>query len=420
MPTENMPDLRPIFDQIAHRKAGTRWGIGTAAAYLRQLEPVWWAGQVGGEEWAKAIKAAESRLVYCDPDMEIQVAQCEPGSRQLQLTPFRSPDGDTLHIATVAGQKRAKREETEGAVMEFDATITSARMDRDGDILEPKGAEVDPRLALLWQHNHWDPIGKLIEVTRQNSRRVDGRFAIADTALGSDAAQLVEFGALRLSHGFLPKEWTELRDKKTDHFLGWHITKYEILEVSLVSVPSNVDTIITAYSSEKLHHPAVKAWAKAYHDSRPIVVPGLDFKDMAQKAAEEADADAAATSVTAGEPAEKSGRAISKANEQRIKDSRDDAAEIVGHTEENRTIRALAVGIASRLGEVLQTGAGDDDDDKTVPMPVTPAAAGVVMWVMNAPLAEKHRVADILAAEIKAEIEQREREAVNRIIQSAT
>jgi len=115
-----------------------------------------------------------------------------------------------------------------------------------------------------------------VEVLVQNNRRVKARFALANTALANDAATLVEFGALRISHGFIPSEWEERRDKKSDEFLGFHITKYDMIEVSLVSVPSNTDAIITAFSREKLFHPTMKSWAKSLHDARIVSVKGFD------------------------------------------------------------------------------------------------------------------------------------------------
>lgn len=221
--------VEQILAALAERKGSGRWGIGNAAVYLKRL-PVETLG-VDPEQWAKAVRKAENQLTFCAPDM--------------------------LPV-------KARRKTTEGSVMEFDAVVTSNRIDRDGDILEAKGARVDERSPLLWQHSHMHLIGKLIKVTGQNTKRVTARFAIANTPLGQEVAELVKFGALRISHGFNPEEYEERKAKKNDddedgEFLGWHITKYEIMEVSLVSVPSNTDAIITAIEDAKLHDPAVKA-----------------------------------------------------------------------------------------------------------------------------------------------------------------
>lgn len=143
-----------------------------------------------------------------------------------------------------------------GSICDFSAVITSGRKDRDGDILEVSGAIVDPNAPLLWQHDPNLPIGKVLRTTKSTDR-LSGDFMIADTDLGRDAAALVEAGALRISHGFEPIEFDPLQGKGG----RWHIKRYNVVEVSLVSIPSNVDAVITAYNRKNLRSPVMKAWA---------------------------------------------------------------------------------------------------------------------------------------------------------------
>ena len=49
---------------------------------------------------------------------------------------------------------------------------------------------------------------------------------------------------------------------------GWDISEYEMQEDSLVSVPSNTDAVVTAYSRQKLRTPEFKNWARSYYDLR--------------------------------------------------------------------------------------------------------------------------------------------------------
>ncbi len=158
--------------------------------------------------------------------------------------------------------------------MDFEAVITSTRQDRDYDILECKGAEIDPVMPLLWQHIAEMPIGKFLRVTFRDDNQIRGASSIIDSPMGRDAAQLLEFGALRISHGFKPKRVEQLQQGPDDLWAGYHIPAYRMFEKSLVSVPSNPDAIITAYSRQKLHDPFVKAWAKGYYDRRPTMVRG--------------------------------------------------------------------------------------------------------------------------------------------------
>lgn len=160
------------------------------------------------------------------------------------------------------------------ACMDFEAIITSTKQDRDGDVLESKGATIDPRCPLLWQHNPNNVIGKLVGVTGRDDTRIKGRLSIADTLQGRDAAYLVEFGALRISHGFKPYKFDQLPPDTTGMMPGYHVQRWKMFEVSLVSVPSNDDAIITAFSRQKLHDPAVKEWAKSLNDTRSKMVVG--------------------------------------------------------------------------------------------------------------------------------------------------
>ena len=238
------------------RRTKSRWGVGLASSYLRRMD----GDQFGmsPEEWQRTVKEAEQRLTYCDPGM------------------------------TIRRSKSPRNGESDGAILVFEATVSSKRKDRDGDILDPAGAVIDPNAALLWQHVHSLPIGRYFKTVKQNSRRIAGRFGIADLALGHDAATLVEFKALRISHGFDPLEWEEMLDKD-DEFIGWHVKEYEIMEVSLVSVPSNTDAVVSAWErvGDKLRHPAVKSWVKRTYDERPTIVRGIELPQPTGKLNEE-------------------------------------------------------------------------------------------------------------------------------------
>jgi hypothetical protein len=241
-------------------------GIGLASGALRGLGPClhdqacaerfFGMGSLG--QWKDALNQADHRLVYHHPDMRV-----EGGLTSANL------------VAPTPDQVRAfgqKADDLTGvpasAIMSFDCVYTSTRQDRDGDVLESKGANLDPYAPLLWQHLPVQPIGKVIRQLLQTSRQATCRCAIADTELGRDAARLVEFGALRISHGFRPLEFEPLetrKDAKEQELQGpngFHVTRFDVLEVSLVSVPSNTDAVITVFARAKLYHPLVRAWAE--------------------------------------------------------------------------------------------------------------------------------------------------------------
>jgi len=229
-------------------------GISTADQYFRSVEmcfdggfcPVKMFPDAPQGAWADMIKEAESRLVYSNADMGVDEFRKE------------GPAGLTA-----------------GAVADLDIIVTSTRKDRDGDVLETAGAKLDAKAPLLFHHIPMEPIGKLITELGRNSTQLRAKVSIIDTETGRDAAQLVEFGALRISHGFRPLKFKPLDSKNDGMAPGWHITEYEIMEVSLVTVPSNVDAVITAFSRGKLHSPLIKGMAKHEFDARPV--QGIGF-----------------------------------------------------------------------------------------------------------------------------------------------
>lgn len=249
-------DLTDLLTSLTKRANPPRWGIRTAYDYLASIggcmSDGYCANTIGKlatpDGWAKALEDAKGRLCYSDDD----TSAFDVGKSSV----------------SIAG-KEYEIKQSDKSILDFACVITSSKRDRDFDVLETKGARVDTKMPLLWQHIPFEPVGKLVRTLAHTDTRLYGQGAIADTEMGRDAAKLVEMGALRISHGFRPEEWEPLDEKDG---MGWRIHKFEIIEFSLVSIPSNVEAIITAVSREKLHHPLVKAWAQKYFDERPVQV----------------------------------------------------------------------------------------------------------------------------------------------------
>jgi hypothetical protein len=250
-------DFAELLRLITER-GPTADGIALASHYAAGLAPCLRDGtcqrdffQIASpEKWGEVIEKASRQLVYTADDLELV-----GGVRVAGPGPVRQ-----------VGQKRVAAPRP-GACMSFECVVTTTREDRDRDVLETAGADLDPKAPLLWQHIPMLPVGTVDEETGRSSKRLTASCSVVDNAQGNDAAQLADFGALRISHGFIPTEF-EPREKKggkkddaTDPFPGWHVKKFKILEVSLVSIPSNEDAVITAFSRAKLAHPLIKAWA---------------------------------------------------------------------------------------------------------------------------------------------------------------
>lgn len=123
------------------------------------------------------------------------------------------------------------------------STITTDRM---GDIVEPKGAQFKLPLPLLWQHDKNQPIGWIRKVNVTDTEiTVEGELAQIDeplslkneldTAWAKIKAKLVR----GLSIGFMPVEWTDIKNT-----FGVKFTKWDWLELSAVTIPANAEASI--------------------------------------------------------------------------------------------------------------------------------------------------------------------------------
>lgn len=264
-----------ILNSVRQRigtKSKFGYGITTADTYLKHIQACAgesvccsnnpWSRQANSPAWPSVMKDAESKLVYSNDETVV---------KQDTVTTNSSDFKSVLHDKdTVVPAK---------TIMVFRNIVTTPKKDRDGDVLRTGGAEIDKMMPLLWQHMHVAPIGRMLEVVEHNEKELIVTSAVIDSALGNDTANLVEFGALRISHGFIPKEFKEL-EKRDGEMPGYDITKFEIMEESVVSVPSNTDAVIEAVSRGKLADPLVKSWAQHYYDNRPLIVTGVDMSNI--------------------------------------------------------------------------------------------------------------------------------------------
>lgn len=115
---------------------------------------------------------------------------------------------------------------------------STASVDRHGDIVMPKGGIWRLPLPLLWSHDHTSPIG----VVREAVATHEGVRITADIVEGIAKADevwsLIEAGALdSFSIGFIGLEGEAIPT-------GTRWTSWELMEISVVAVPSNRDSKI--------------------------------------------------------------------------------------------------------------------------------------------------------------------------------
>ena len=117
--------------------------------------------------------------------------------------------------------------------------ISTNNRDRHGDIVEPDGCDTSQLQMLLEGHDHDKPVGRLIDVERR-PEGVYARFKV----IADDCWQKVKAGLYpAFSIGFIPKTAEPLKDG------GWLYKAVEVIETSLVAIPSNRESQIVEVRS---------------------------------------------------------------------------------------------------------------------------------------------------------------------------
>ena len=250
-------DRMTLLEAVRTRKGSGEFGYGITTAD-RYVAP---AIEAIGKELARCskgserlIKRASETLTVCTPDF-VNERRAQGVADMKQLLGMDPP---------------------EHAMIAMVNRLTTPKEDRDGDTLQTAGARLDPKAPLLWQHVHTLPIGNMMRILKQDAEVLKVATVLLDiNELTSDAAKLVEAEALRFSHGFIPLKFEE---RKGGPLARFNILEYDIVEESLVSVPSNTDAEIEMYSRGKLASDCFKAHAKALFDARTKQSPGFTIE----------------------------------------------------------------------------------------------------------------------------------------------
>ena len=156
---------------------------------------------------------------------------------------------------------------------QFTARITTDVLDRDREVLMPAGCrtkDYEANPVVLWNHDASVPIGRCVALRRDN----DGVTATAQLAQRPPDYQgdfLPEFlGALvsqgivtGVSVGFVSRErrlpTKADRDRWGDELRQVH-SKWDLLEFSLVALPSNPTALVTAVGKGLVTRAQCKRW----------------------------------------------------------------------------------------------------------------------------------------------------------------
>lgn len=152
--------------------------------------------------------------------------------------------------------------------------------DRAGDIVEPKGATFTLPFPLLSQHDHSSPIGEVTSAVVTDKGIEIEAVIPKDTGLGyvEKAWLQIKSGLVRgLSIGFRGLDVVPTANKK-----GLHFKKFEIIELSAVTVPCNAQANI--YSIKQLDLNGSESDAQTLHLERDLRIHDVRIKAAAAMA----------------------------------------------------------------------------------------------------------------------------------------
>lgn len=147
-------------------------------------------------------------------------------------------------------------------------TISTASVDRDGDTIDPKGWDLksyEKNPVVLWAHDYSQPpVGKAINIqATQDGLKADVEFLPAGMSPFADMIHdMVKGGFLNAtSVGFRGEG-----EKAKDRDKGYDFKKQELLEFSIVPVPSNPEALalrgVTAEQAT-LYAKGMRIWVKS-------------------------------------------------------------------------------------------------------------------------------------------------------------
>jgi len=169
--------------------------------------------------------------------------------------------------------------------------ISTGAVDRDGDIIDPKGWETDTFMSnpiVLFAHDYKSlPVAKALSLTKTDTSLIavaefpkKGVYPFADTVY-----DMVKGGFLNAtSVGFKPLEYEPMEK-------GYRHTKQTLLEFSIVPVPANHEALVMQRAAgsddtQEFHAPLLD-WCEKFLESskgKGQWVVGADFSNLVKSA----------------------------------------------------------------------------------------------------------------------------------------
>lgn len=147
----------------------------------------------------------------------------------------------------------------------FTFVFSSSAVDRDNDVINQEGIdtkEFKKNPIVLWGHDRSSPPVARVKSTFFRDGKLMGSIQFPPegvSAMSDTIGGLVREGYINaVSIGFRPKEWTFDEDRG-----GYNILESELLEVSLVPIPSQQEALREA-EGKGIDMEPMRAWCKAF------------------------------------------------------------------------------------------------------------------------------------------------------------
>jgi len=155
-------------------------------------------------------------------------------------------------------------------LMDIDFVISTPALDRDNDVIDQSGWDLDHyqrNPVVLWAHDYSKPpIGKSVKVWVKGKKLLSrDRFTPQEiNPFGHMVYQMIKGGFLNAtSVGFRPRKYVY-----NDEHGGYDFAEQELMEHSVVPVPSNPEALMAA-SAQGIDLAPMKEWAEKILDRDP-------------------------------------------------------------------------------------------------------------------------------------------------------
>ncbi len=144
----------------------------------------------------------------------------------------------------------------------YEAVVSTGEPDRDGDIIEPGGWELEnyrKNPVVLFAHDPRLVVGGTDDI-RATGEGLVARFHFnLQTQLGRELDALYSAGDMRaFSVGFMPLEYEEIHED--GRFKGYRFTRQELYEFSAVAIPANPSALVRMQKAAAALPPDEGGW----------------------------------------------------------------------------------------------------------------------------------------------------------------